>query len=92
MSKTVAEMTNDELAVETELAGIHLFGFDTYKHENRARAAEHRARYDELTAAAIARGMYDGGQLKPEYQKVIDASPAVAALAARNEAFIKRSV
>lgn len=58
MTKQEVEALSDkDLLVERELYGINLFGFDTYKHENEARAARLRTVLDLLDAESDRRGL-----------------------------------
>lgn len=82
-----------DLLVERELNGIRLFGFDTYKHENRRRADKLRQERAALEDEAAKRGLIDartgwltatGQALDPE------SDPRVRALAEENAAFQRR--
>lgn len=84
MIEIPVEMLSDaDLAVECELVGICLFGFDTYKHENNARAEKLRRRLDELDAAFKARGLTDA------HRAAAETDSRVVALSERNRKFIQ---
>lgn len=87
MSDAPVETLSDaDLAVERELAGINLFGFDTYKHENRDYADKVRRRLTELDDAFKDRGLTEA------HQKAAEADPRVVALSERNRRFIQARI
>ncbi len=80
--------TDLELAVAYELNGINLFGFDTYKHENRARADNLRAERDQIAAELVARGLLTAtGELRADLHARAKADDAVERLEARNASY-----
>lgn len=84
------EMDDRELLVQMELVSIQLFGFDTYKHENRDRAARLRKELDELTERAIQRKLWSSsGPTQKGRELDHESDPKVERLVQQNEQFIK---
>jgi hypothetical protein len=86
----LSELTNHELAVAYLLNGVNLFGFDTYKHENRTKAARLRSERDEIEAELKSRTLVrPSGGLRADLEAAAEADPRVVELTAANERFVK---
>lgn len=93
--KDLTKLSDLDLLVDHELVGIRLFGFDTYKHENRERASRLRKELDALHEETTRRG------LREEKSGILTATgaaldhesdPRVKDLAEQNRRFIKASL
>lgn len=86
----VTKLSDLDLLVESELAAIKLFGFSTYKHENRLSADRYRKELDALDAEATSRGLKTDVGLTPKGRALDhENDKRVVALSNRNRQHIQ---